>query len=108
MPLVISTDDVVKVYVDPPSPVRVSLVTSMSLVAPPNFKNPVPDIINTPVDASYVAEVIVGTDTLLTVRPLPVRSAITTAAAAPAFQSSAAARLYVVAPVDDVPFLFKI
>ena len=90
MPLVISTDDVVKVYVDPPSPVRVSLVTSMSLVAPPNFKNPVPVTANTPVDASNVAEVIAGDETLLTVIPLPVRSALPRFAA---IQSAAAARL---------------
>ena len=95
-------------YVELPSPVRVSLVKSMSLVAPLNFKNPVPVTANTPVDALYVAELITGADTLLTVMPFLVRSAITTAASAPAFQSSAADRLYVVAPVDDVPFLFKI
>ena len=49
-----------------------------------------------------------GTATLLAVMPLPVRSATTTAASAPAAQSSAAARLYVVAPVELVPFLLTI
>ncbi len=45
--------------------------------------------------------------TLLTVMILPVKSAITTAASAPAFQSSAAAKLYVVAPTELVPFLLS-
>ena len=107
VPLVISTDEeLLKINVLQSECMPI-LDTSISLLAPLNFKNPVPVTTNTPVDTSYVAEVIVGTDTLLTVMPLPVRSAITIAASAPAFQSSAAARLYVVAPVDDVPFLFN-
>jgi len=44
---------------------------------------------------------------LETVMPFPVRSAIVTAALAPAAQSSAAAMLYVVAPIDEVPFLLS-
>jgi hypothetical protein len=51
---------------------------------------------------------MVGTGTLLTAMPLPVVSAVTTAASAPAAQSSAAARLYVVPLVELVPFLLAI
>ena len=54
---------------------------------------------------SGLNEVIVGG--ILTVTPFPVMSAITTAASAPAFQSSAAARLYVVPPEEEVPFWFS-
>ena len=45
--------------------------------------------------------------TLLTVMPLPVKSGIITAGSAPAFQSSAAAKLYVVPPIELIPFLFN-
>ena len=68
----------------------VSFDTSISFVAPLNFKNPVPVTENTPVDASYVAEVITGDDTLLTVIPLPVKSELLGLAA---IQSASAARL---------------
>lgn len=57
------------------------------------------------VDVVVVELVVVGGITPETLTPLPVRSAITTAGLAPADQSSAAAKLYVVPPVDDVPFL---
>src|SRR5256885_1272944 len=79
----------------------------MSLVAPFSDSNPVPVTTKAPVDSLYVAPVILGTGTLLTVMPLPVVSATTTAASAPASQSSAAARLYVVPLVELVPFLLK-
>ena len=68
----------------------------------------VPVTANSPVLESNVALETVGSGTtLLVVIPLPVRSATTTAALAPAAQSSAAARLYVTAPVELVPFLFN-
>ena len=62
---------------------------------------------NVPLDNVKAERSALLENTLLTVIPLPVRSAITTAASAPAFQSSAAARLYVVPPIDEVPFLFN-
>ena len=43
----------------------------------------------------------------VTVMPFPERSAITTAVAAPAFQSSSASRLYTVVSVALVPSLFN-
>ena len=55
-----------------------------------------------------MAEVIAGTEMLLAVTPLPVVSAMTPTAFAPAAQSSAAAKLYVVPPVELVPFLLTI
>ena len=47
---------------------------------------------------------MVGVCTLLTVTPLPVRSALPAVAG---FQSAAAAILKVVPPTDEVPFLFS-
>ena len=49
VPLVISTFDVVSVRLAPPSPLRLSLVTSMSLAAPLSFRNPVPVTVRMPV-----------------------------------------------------------
>ena len=90
--LVISTLGEVSVYgVEPP--LRVRAPTTMSLVAPVLWLKPVPVTTSTPVRVSKVVEVMVGTATLLTVTPLPVRSATTTVASAPLAQSSAAARL---------------
>ena len=57
-----------------------------------------------PLFASYVALVIVGIATLETVMPLPIASEISVLPIT-VFQSSAAARLYVVPPVELVPFL---
>src|SRR6185437_8180378 len=109
VPEAMSTFDVlVNVQVEPPSPVKVNLLATMSLAAPLRDRNPVPVTTSAPVLALYVALLMVGTATLLTVMPLPVVSAKTTAGSAPAAQSSAAARLYVVPPVEEVPFLLMI
>src|SRR3569623_1910321 len=93
---------------DRPSPVRANFLATISLVAPFSGRKPVPVTTRAPVDSLYVALVIVGTATLLTVIPLPVVSATTPAASAPAAHSSAAAWFYVVAPVELVPFLLRI
>src|SRR3546814_1688607 len=53
-----------------------------------------------------LASVTIGS-ALLTVMPLPVLSATSTPEFAPAAQSSAAARLYVVPSREEVPFLFR-
>src|SRR3546814_14270897 len=78
----------------------------MSLLVPAFLRKPVPVTVNVPVTALYVAAIITGTATLLTVIPLPVVSAIDVAASAPAAQSSAAAKLYIMPSLEDVPFLF--
>ena len=52
VPLVISTLVVVSVRVAPPSPLTVSLLTSMSLVTPLSLRNPAPVTTITPVLAS--------------------------------------------------------
>ncbi|WP_295623445.1 hypothetical protein [uncultured Nitrosomonas sp.] len=67
------------------------------------MRKPVPVTTNVPVLASKVADVIVGVATLLTVMPLPVASAISVLPIT-VFQSSAAAKLYVVAPVELVSY----
>ena len=91
VPEVISTSLVsVSVYVDPPSPVKVSSDASMSLVAPLALTRFEPVTVSVPVLASYVAEVIVGVCTLVTTMPLPVVSALPLCAG---FQSAAAAIL---------------
>ena len=93
VPEVISTLAVsVKVYVAPPSPVRVNLFATMSLVEPLRLTKPVPVTTSAPVLALYVALVIVGMATLDTVMPLPVRSWMLPLVMS-LFQSSAAARL---------------
>src|SRR3569833_3464914 len=73
----------------------------MSLVAPTVLTMPVPVTVNTPVLASYVAEVMVGVVTLDTVTALPVRSAVVVLVAS---QLAAPARLNVVVSTADVPF----
>src|SRR3569833_2618635 len=81
----------ISVLVLPPSPLRVNLLATMSLVAPFSGRKPVPVTTRAPVDSLYAALVIVGTATLLTVIPLPVVSATSTAASAPAARAAAAA-----------------
>ena len=71
-----------------PSACTEILLAVMSLVAPKALTRLVPVTTSTPALASYVAEVMVGAVTLLTVTPLPVVSAL-----APLIQLAAAARL---------------
>ncbi len=82
----------------------VSVDTVTSLVAPEVLTRLVPVTVRTLVAASYAADVIVGAVTLLTVTPLPVRSAADPLAA---MNPAAPAMLYVVAPTDADPLLFK-
>ena len=46
---VISTAVLVRVRLEPPSPTMLSLLTSMSLLAPLSFRKPVPMTLSTPV-----------------------------------------------------------
>ena len=103
--LVTSTLPVVdSTRVPPPSPVMVSAETVTSLVAPTVLTRLVPVTVKTFVDASYVAEVMVGAVTFDTVTPLPVVSA---AADAVASQLAAPARLKVVPPTAVAPFWLR-
>src|SRR3569832_1896282 len=98
----------ISVLLLPPSPLRVNLLATMSLVAPFSGRQPVPVTTRAPVDSLYAALVLVGTATLLTVIPLPVVSATTTAASAPAAQSSATTKKKEKPPKELVPFLLRI